>query len=45
MVAAHQAMIGILSQDDEKVYSVGEDMVLRVWQFSKQGNLQHIRHE
>lgn len=45
VVAAHQAMITMLNVDNENMVSVGDDMAIRLWAVTKQGNLQYLRQE
>jgi hypothetical protein len=45
VVSAHQGMVALLWVTKDSVYSVGDDLVLRVWAFSKDGSIAEKRHE
>lgn len=44
IVSAHEGMVALLHFSKDMVYSVGDDLVLRKWSFSKEGTLTETSH-
>ena len=45
IISAHQAMVSKMLVSGSLLYSLGDDLVLRVWEISKDGSLIYKKHE